>query len=101
MKNQEKIKHLEKLLFKLKNSFITESTIKELSRLIRDEFNREKSSENGSILYVKNLNQTIEKYLVDLEKNADKPKVRIDLYNEFISNFKQDIDRELTDLKMR
>jgi len=101
MTNPEKIIYLEKLLFKIENSYISESSIRDLSRLIRNEQRREISSENESKIYSKNLSQTIEKNLEDLENNADKPKARIDLFNDCISNFKQDIERELADLKYR
>ena len=37
----------------------------------------------------------------NLEDNATKPKVRIELFKDCVSNFKQDINRELGDLKHR
>lgn len=99
MTNLEKKAHLEKILFKINSLNISESSIRDLSNLIRTEQRREFTSENESKLYSKNLKQTIEKNLEDLEKNASKPKVRIELFNDCVSNFKQDINRELGDLK--
>ena len=101
MTNSEKISHLEKLIFKIENLNVSESSIKDLSSLIRNEQRREFSSENESKLYSNNLRQTIEKNLEDLEDNATKPKVRIELFKDCVSNFKQDINRELVDLKHR
>lgn len=101
MNNSEKISHLENILIRLENLNITESSIKELSLLIRTEYRNELTSENTSKVYSNNLKQTIEKNLEDLEANINKPKLRIELFNDCISNFKQDVDRELTDLKYR
>lgn len=99
MDNSEKKTHLEKLLFKINNLYVSESSIRDLSNLIRNEQRRETSSKTESKLYSNNLKQTIEKNLEDLEKNADKPKVRIDLFKDCVSNFKQDINQELANLK--
>ena len=101
MTNLEKISHLKKLIFKIENLNISESSIRELGNLIRNEQRREFSSKNESKLYSNNLRQTIEKNLEDLEENAKKPKVRINLFKDCVSNFKQDINRELGDLKHR
>ena len=99
MNNSEKKMHLEKLLFKTNNFYVSESSIRDLSNLIRNEKRREASSKTESKLYSNSLKQTIEKNLEDLEKNADKPKIRIDLFKACISNFKKDINQELDNLK--
>jgi hypothetical protein len=101
MTEADKKIHLENLLFKIENLYISESSIRNLSNLIRDEQRREINSKNISKLYSNNLRQTIEKNLEDLEKNASKPKIRIELFKDCVSNFKQDINRELSDLKYR
>ncbi|CAM3474267.1 hypothetical protein [Flavobacterium chungbukense] len=101
MTEADKKIHLENLLFKIDNLYISESSIRNLSNLIRDEQRREINSKNISKLYSNNLSQTIEKNLEDLEKNASKPKIRIELFKDCVSNFKQDINRELSDLKYR
>ena len=101
MTNSEKKLHLENLLFKINNLNISESSIRNLSTLIRDEHRREICSKSESKLYSNNLRQTIEKNLEDLEENATKPRVRIELFKDCVSNFKQDINRELGDLKHR
>lgn len=101
MTKTEKIKHLEKILFKIDNLIATESSVKELSTIINTEFLREFSSETKSKIYYKNLEQTINKNLKDLEKNAKKPNNRIELFKYCVSSFKQDINREIGDLKHR
>ncbi|KVV16248.1 hypothetical protein [Flavobacterium sp. TAB 87] len=101
MTNTEKKVHLKNILSKIENLNISESSIRDLGNLIRSEQRREFSSEAESKLYSNNLRQTIEKNLEDLEENATKPKVRIDLFKDCVSNFKQDIKRELGDLKHR
>jgi len=101
MTNSEKILHLEKLLLKINNLNISESSILNLSSLIREEYLREIHSKFQSKIYSNNLKQTIEKSLEYLEENASKPKVRIDLYKDCISNFKLDINRELGDLRYK
>jgi uncharacterized membrane protein YheB (UPF0754 family) len=101
MTKKVKISHLEMIVFNIDNMNVSESSINKLSDLIKKEQIREFSSEKVSKLYSNNLEQTIEKNLEDLEKNAHKPKVRIDLFDDCVSNFRQDIMRELRDLKYK
>lgn len=101
MTNTEKIERLKNLIFKIENLGISESSIKKLSLLIKNEHQIEISNENPSKIYSNNLKQTIENQLDNLEHNSSKPKLRIPLFEDCVSNFKQDIERELEDLKYR
>lgn len=99
MDKEEKIKYLENLKGKISNLIPSQSNIDKLDSLVNEELRRELTSVNQNKVYIFNLNQTIKKELKTLINSRKNPRNRIDELKDATSNFKQDINRYLGDLR--
>jgi len=99
MNKDEKIKHLDNLKGKISGLSPNQSNIDRFERLINDELRRELTSNDQNKVYIFNLNETIKKQLKTLIKSRKNPKNRMDELKDAVSNFKQDINRYISDLR--
>ncbi|WP_179018480.1 hypothetical protein [Winogradskyella forsetii] len=99
MDKEEKKKHLENIKARINRMTPNQMNINELSELIKSELRNEENLDQPNKVYIFNLKQTTRKQLDNLLNSRKKANNRIDEFNETRSNFKQDIDRCLGDLR--
>lgn len=98
-KSLNKIDRLNLILEKLKDLRCNDYNIELLDSIINMEYNLEYEDTPPYCKYFNNIRQTYDKQLSMLLKNKNKPRKRIEYWNDVISNFKIDIRHELAVIK--
>lgn len=99
MDKEEKVRHLENLIFKVNGMSVNQTNINTLSEIINNELRNEENSEYKNNTYIFHLKETIKKELDSLLKSRKNPINRTEEFKDAVSNFKQDVNRYLGDLR--